>query len=976
MATLQDITPDADSDNKFQSSDDNTFADLTSPQNYAQTAYNRNAGSNQIRGGRGDSDTYNKRYGNQGSGTGGSKAARLNAQKANNGRVGSSDRLRQGTRSPYEDGQRYNKQALSSDNLRDAESNFGNNNPGFGSSDRLRQGTRSPYEDGQRYNREGASPDSLKDAESNAAQDNNDDDQLGHGYTGGPGGKGKGKVGGKMSSKAKKKLAAAGAGLAVSAMVGVVTFLGSLGLKVEHMISNLEQHFFSSSQDALENETDKLFANYVKKYVTKGYTKCGTTISKECSAIPIIGPNSNPVTKLYKDWRNIKMENKLATKYDITIEKHSDGSWALKTASGEATLVDKEGNLTNLLRSSDRSEIRTAFNNAIKTESKATEVYHRYRFGRLLEEKYGIRRCLIFCGVTDPLANKLAAQKTAAKLFLTERVITPRSQALGVAITCFLDPECHPEDTKDTDADPATHGEPQSETDKEIGQGFKDLAAKYGVEDVEALQKAYKAVSEKGISKFLSSKILSQIVGEEAADTAADKIPIVGWIDLGNRIFKALNNAGPKLKKLSYVINAAAAVKLYSMYRTYADEIHTGNVTATEVGSMVDSLGPGTDSASDPEIGGNAPAEDAPLYSSLIEGETPTKTPSDYKCNDGSNVNVSKGEMVCPEERLGQGNSIFNMIHAIIQSPLFINLRLISRVWSDTIGKLFDGINYFIGGALNWAIKTVQFAADATCLAGHIPIIGGAINHLNPYCAAKDEIKALEPKLLNLLANDLFPNPIGDNMSGARTFDMVAAGSDVAGNDSAHTNLGGQALTPQQTATIMNRQSAEVQQTFTQESFFARMFDTSSPYSLLSKLAMDIPFSLESTIQHSFVGLIANPFSALSHAFASVFTTKAFALATPTDDPFGVTQYGYPDGTIPDDPATYWKETCKGGADGKFTKAWNKAAADGKKDPSTGMPVNTTVNPCLLIQSTVESVGATMDASLLTSDDAADIPAD
>src|SRR5213079_3294568 len=113
---------------------------------------------------------------------------------------------------------------------------------------------------------------------------------------------------------------------------------------------------------------------------------------------------------------------------------------------------------------------------------------------------------------------------------------------------------------------------------------------------------------------------------------------------------------------------------------------------------------------------------------------------------------------------------------------------------------------------------------------------------------------AIQPFFQQLL-NSVVPNPFGTNMSGGRTFDMMAAGSDVSGNDYAHTGLGGRQLNDQQVAETINQQQEQAKQGFDRQSLFARMFSTDSQYSLVSKLALAMPLSRQAVIQNGFASL-------------------------------------------------------------------------------------------------------------------------
>jgi hypothetical protein len=128
-----------------------------------------------------------------------------------------------------------------------------------------------------------------------------------------------------------------------------------------------------------------------------------------------------------------------------------------------------------------------------------------------------------------------------------------------------------------------------------------------------------------------------------------------------------------------------------------------------------------------------------------------------------------------------------------------------------------------------------------------------------------------------------------------------------------------------------------------------------------------------SDLQSSVVGIFTHPLS-IFNGLASIFSKPA--LAAPAVDPFGVSQYGY----VKDDPnltaanqdsETYWAQNCStDGSSLDWTKPVNSAWENSTvTNQNTGMPENTTTNPCLLIQAAAGSDGAIFDSSLLTAQD-------
>ncbi len=781
----------------------------------------------------------------------------------------------------------------------------------------------------------------------------------------------------KVAAKHKKGI---GVGVGVGGgLVGIAltVFFLLVPLKIEHIVSNLQNRFFSSSQDAVGKETNNLLKGYITKALPS-YQDCGSTLSKNCTA-DIKG--TGPVNNLYRTWANARLENKLATNYGVEFKYNKyNKNWYLK-APGSNPGGDNIGpngqGLDSDFQRADRATMRNAINDAMQNETRWKQVMYRYKVGRLLEGKYGIKRCIIFCGTKDALADQKDKKKLAAQLYLVQRVVGPRNQSLGIVIQCLLDSNCVPEDTQPTQISDQEGGYTEREnpaTDTAVRTALVQLASTYGLDDADKLVAQYTEISDKGFQKYIAEKVFEKIGLSSIASQAADAIPIVNIITSASNAISLASNAGPAITKLGYITNASAAVSTYMLYRSYSDEIHTGHTDATELGSMNNSLGPGNPgSASDPEKGGTASAEQTPLYQNIIDGNSPPAAQSsllnsilpgkayaasngpahnsnDYICANGKPVPA--GQLVCSEEVLGQSNSSLDAAHQFLALPgvnVVTSLAHGVAGFTGTIGSLFGGV--------------IQA----------IPGVGSAINSISSLVGS-----VLQP-FFEKVITVLIPSPFGSNMSGGRKFDMMAAGSDVSGNDYANTGLGGQQLTPTQAAKIINGQQNEAEQTFSHQSLFARMFSTDSQYSLVSKVAMDVPFGTQAAAQSSLASLL-NPLSAISHGFGSMLSGQANAAVAAQPDPFGVTQYGYPDGTIPTDPEAYWNAHCSDNSAQSYQndhdfqnspggKGWVGTAAN---DPTTGMPVNHTTNPCLLIKATVGSAGGLFDTSNLTSYDLAD----
>jgi len=748
------------------------------------------------------------------------------------------------------------------------------------------------------------------------------------------------------------------AGGLAGSLVGILFILAPL--KIEHIVTNLQNHFMATSESAIQTQTQKMFTEYVEKHVIPGYNgKCKTTIDSRCSALSPVG--NNPVSNMYKSWSQAKLENKLATDYNIEFKKNTaNNRWYLKApgtdVNGDDIGVDGS-KLSGEFQRADRSTMRSAFSNAMENETKWKKMYYHFKVGRLLDEKYGIKRCIMFCGIKDQLADHVDAQKNAAKIYFTQRVIQPRNESLGIVLECLIN-GCNPEDTQPVDSTSGTgelNNEPENpDTDSAIRTKLVSLASTYGIVDessIDQMLKDYKDISDKGLDRYVLDKIMTKLGLAEFSQNVADAVPVIGWVNFAANLITHLHNAGPALKKLTYLTNATAAVSMYMMYRSYADEIHTGHVNATEAGSMTESLNP---DPSNPNNTGDVTS--APLYKAVIDKQSAdlgtvfapssllgtkafaasTTSNTGYTCKNGAAV--PQGKLVCPEEKFGQGSGALSAISGFFDLPGISVITAVASAISHVTGVLSSVLGTIIS---------------------HVPGVGS----LQSLVSDK-----LQP-LFKFVIQQLIPNPFSDT-SAPRNFDMMAGGVDVVNHDSCES-IGCKTVSAQAYNDIVNQQEQQRQQQFVSSSLFARMFNTGSPDSLISRVALSMPTNIQG-LAGSFVGSLRSPFTTLSHGFSSIFSTRASAAdSSLSEDPFGVTQTAFPANEIPDDPESAWtRDHCDDTSQNGPVYQWQKAAA-GTADDINGMPVHQTTEPCLLMQATVGSAGGFFDSSLLSADDLA-----
>lgn len=779
------------------------------------------------------------------------------------------------------------------------------------------------------------------------------DDAVGKGFSGSeiPG------LGGRMKealSLHKNRRVLVGGGLFGGAVALLIAmFLALIPLKINSILSNIEQKFFASSNQAVEDETGKLFSNYVKRHIIPNMNKssCNNTrgFSSSCIA-PISG--TSPIARLYDGWRQGRLETKLATDYNIEFGRK--GNQIFMRAPGlspngvDITHLGDHGQPATIFDypAVSRSQARTAMRDALSNETQVKKVFMRFKVGALLESKYGIKRCIIACKTRDAFSDKVESKKRAAKAKLIERVIEPRSANLASAINCLLLEPCSTGTPTPGDPNSPTNGAPTNEIDNQISSNLAQAAASFGSRSLDTLASILDDIRTNhngSFQDYLVKKVLEKLgFGAATTELAEKGIPVVGWISMASKIIAISKNAGPELKKFTYVINTASMASLYMTYRTVADETKSGHIDPTELGSFVNELGPNTKAN-----GSGTAADSTPLYQEVVNHGALTTTTSfgifpsafaagtsttntGYTCDNGQPVPA--GKKICPEEDPRVSNSLTKILSAISQyipGPLATLASYFGRITS-AVGGVVSGI-----GGLVCDVPLIHSGCEAAKNA-----ISAAIN-------------AIAGPVFSWAVNTLFPPNVGTDMSGGRTVDMIIGGGDVIGNNSAHNLIGGRMVSPAEMSYIQNQQVLQDRASFDRQPLFARMFSTDSQYSFASQVALRLPNNV-TQVSNSVASLL-NPMYSLAHGFASFFSSpRVFAGSTPEEDPFGIAQYGYLPSDIPSDPEAYWNKNC---TTDDQTKHWNSlAAADVNQE--TGETTNRTTNPCLLIKAAADSAGA------------------
>lgn len=796
---------------------------------------------------------------------------------------------------------------------------------------------------------------------------------------------------GNKSSLGKKMLLGGGIGGGIVALI-VSAFISFLPLKIVHIFANLQSHFFGTSESAVTNRTERMLSDYLRKKVAPGLSgdpsspchRTGT-ISRNC----VNTSDSRTIAgRLYNTWRDAKLEHKLASRYGIELKRvNSSGVPHFElTVGGNNSGVDVDGwlnstsnNQTLWTAIGDRQDVRRSFRESLKHETWYRRVMYRYKVGRLLERKYGIKRCVFACKTRDNFAEWGDRKKSAAQLMLIRRVIIPHTDHLGLALECIFTNTCGVGDNDDMTPD----GEDNQRRDlleKKIAKELEKKAIEFAADDVAKIARLadeiLKLQNAGGFSNYLMQKLISKLGSEFLTKYG---VPIIGWIDAVATVVNAVHDAGPKIKRWTFVIGATAMVSYYMLQASHASEIKSGNTQHDLAGSMVSAFG---NTAGKPGHQ-NQSAENSPLYTAVMgnRGQPPARSiistflPSalaaapdnpdlaknPYNCDDGHTLDPQK--LICPEESLVSQNILVTASAILDQAPWNILVGF-AQTWRAAFGPIKSAINAVMNNVFGWTVGAIEAAVSFV---------------YSDYDNMKAAIGSRLNDLIMIIAQWFIPSPISENMSGARAFNMAAGGADAAGADFAHYGLGAKRVTDQVAAQIREENANEALLDFQSRPLFARMFDSDDSHSFVSQVAMSMPLGTTSYAQSSFASIISSPFTKLFNGFASLMPGQKRVKAAPINDPFGIPQYAY-DLNDPEVKAAMGMDPeapeLTDAACAQTNKDW--AAGEGvfagtlKIDDDTGMDYHTKLNPCLLNNAAAASGGGYFSTDVLSQADLGD----
>lgn len=763
----------------------------------------------------------------------------------------------------------------------------------------------------------------------------------------------------KSKSNTKKRLAVAVAAGGIGAGSSVLVFFLMLPLKIESVVNMIEGRAMASTQDAMQKGMSNAFSHYVGKHVmrTLGTPGCKKTIDPGCV---VTVPGTNPIAKMYQAWSQGRLQQELASKHGIIIGKdgksgkfymtvngHSVGNdeQFLKLQKGEITIFDLDA------KEVKRSDIRRTLNTALKEGTLWDRTYKRYQYGKLLETRFNVKRCLIACDVRDNFTEKKETKLLAGKLWLTQKVSGVAGETYGLLLDCIVDPNACDTSLGDSSG---SGEEKKSRFQKELDTKLAAYTAKYGREKLATLATRAGDIQKLGFSGYLTKQIAEQLgkklgiaaAGEVTEKFLAKAVPYVGWASFAIDAKTFIKNAPSYIGYMRYSTSAATAASTFVMYQSAAAEMKSGHTDLTALGSLADTLSEGQDMTTHPiyetYLGKTAAFSGGTDLFGFMSGSASALAPNSFafKCDDGNTV--PQGKQACQEEDFSNPGEIVAAAQGVITSPA---MQAISFVQMPA-DKVLEILNNGYKGIIGLIGTPAQWALEKSC-------------NITPGCPEFTNWAGEHAaELFKWLTDHALPNQ-WLNLSGGRLLAMSTAGAEVTYEKAAMLKIGAAPITNSAYTDIQQRYMADEEANFQDRSLFGRLTATDTPYSLVSRVAMQTP-TRAAMPASSLAALLQNPLQRIGSALGGGFSSKrASAVVVGSSSPFGVKHYGYGDTEIPSDPEQYWKDRCEG-------RNFEQEFLDGMvQDPDTGEATPNKSEPCLLIRTLAESGGGMFDASLL-----------
>lgn len=715
----------------------------------------------------------------------------------------------------------------------------------------------------------------------------------------------------------------------VAATVGIAAFISTLPNQTISLMSQLENHFFAGIEADLDQMSDRLVSDYIKHRILQRMgLQCKSSVNlKKCIAEgkarfnKVECADDDEVCKLFNSWDDSDLAGQFAgngitfTEEDGRVFMNGDG-----LPDGKLDVTDfSKSDAENLFE--NKEVVSSGFVDTLHfVKNKLVVVVGSYLHNIFTKLFHGV----IFDGdglgsreeETDNISEE--AKQGAEQATVEGEVVDDYTAETEAAMQCIADEECNPAQrtagTTDAAADPVA-GTPESSEEASADQALDEVSTKFGSEKLAGLLQNYNDLKTKG-TDAMADALARAITGITGADVSkesikviADKFSVIGWIQMAASIVNFIHGADLKLKALNFSIHAAPFIAMFVAYASESDKQKSQCTNSTDghcqndftmIGSFANAL-----------HANGSTASSSPFVQYATNPNTTTQTAASVHSN-------------------------------LMQNHLALN------DYSNALTNASKGLNAIPG--FNWLADLASLINKI--INGVLAPINGLVARLFNVTGINDLIGKATGPLLIALSNNLFPMPNLTNLSGGNLGSILAIGNHLSASK-AGMSLGGKRVSFKVASEIGDAQENYEFHQFQQRPLFARIFAADSPYSLVSKLSLDVPPSLSTM----FTSLIDDPFGKVYSSFSTVVHPHfAYAAAAQDVSPDGVSDNLVPlnDSVFTTDSEAYQKQHNCVEQQKKDYPDWNKEVAT---DPDTGQVYHTQANGCLLMERTIESMG-------------------
>ncbi len=742
-----------------------------------------------------------------------------------------------------------------------------------------------------------------------------------------------------------------GGGIFPGVLLSIFTLI--LPMKLEATMQNLKQYYFANTENVIAQRAGYLVEQYLATSLAQinATDGCGVinTVDKDC----FVGTANTPVGALFQSWRQEKFENKLSDKYGITLRRETTGKRIL-TVQGRSIDFDqyRNGDNTNEAKL-NRTNYRQNISKALEDEKFYKRIYYRYKIGKLLEVKYGLNRCVIACDLRQSVASRRKAikqeyLKKMARIAINNRVMIPRAQFSVLVIGCIMDtsgPGCNTDPNVSSSGPNGQPGDRRSALETEIS-GYAQRAGLSVTP--EAIERAARIIDDintaGGYTEYFVAKTANRIAGEAGERLALGAIPVIGWINTAINVISQTAELGKFVRYANYSYHAVEAAQVFGTWASYADEVKLGFGDPDVTASMAGALSTGI--ADKPS---GQTAELSPVWQEINSESTLPPTGSlftpnkafaasndnalNYTCNDGTPLPA--GEKLCSEEKFSGGSTLADVAGFLATPPLSVFGDIFTSIKTAR-----DSVTGFVGNIVSSISSTV-------------------LESLPPYKALMANFNSILTEFAGKVTEKLFASAVSLTMSGARLFQVLAAGANVTASASNIDALGAPPVSNQAANALRQQAMAQRKEEFARKPLTERLFARNDTSSLVNRVALNTPANRSTFVANSVASVFSNPFSSMSNSLAGIFKSPQTYALSESGNPWNIPQAEWDpnDPMLETDPSKYTKEYCA-----QVNADWESSFTVNEEN---GQSVPTKGNPCLLEKTVVQSLMGYDDASVL-----------